>query len=305
MFILLLQQLVIMFIIMVIGFITYKVKLLDQNANKAFSTFLLMVVTPALIISVFQIDFDSAMAVLLLYAFLAALLSHVVGIFVVNIFVRKRNNPDYGIERLASVYSNCAFMGIPIINATIGSEGVFFLSAYLTVFNLLLWTHGVSSLRGGFSIKNLKGGLFSPVFIATMVAIFFYVAQIRLPILLADSLSAISGTITPLAMMIAGLSIAQADLRNIFLKLSMYKIHFLRLIVIPFLTLGLLWMLNLEPRVAYTILIASACPTATAGIMMAVKYEKNYVYASEIFASGTLYGLLTLPFVVFVAELVL
>ena len=305
MFTLLLQQLIIMFIIMVIGFITYKVKLLNQDANKAFSTFLLMVVNPALIISVFQIDFDPAMALLLLFAFFAALLSHLIGIFVVNISVRKKNNPDYGVERMASVYSNCAFMGIPIINAVIGSEGVFFLSAYITVFNLLLWTHGVGLLKGGFSIKNIKGGLLSPVFIATMVAIFFYVTGIRLPILLVDSLGTIAGTITPLAMMIAGLSIAQADLKNIFLKLSMYKIHFLRLIIIPFLTLGLLWFFNLEPRVAYTILIASACPTATAGIMMAVKYDKNYVYASEIFASGTLYGLLTLPFVVFVAELVL
>ena len=304
MFTLIVGQLAVMFIIMIIGFISYKTKILNQTANKAFSTFLLVVVNPALILYVYQTDFEMEMAILLLYAFGAAVVSHTIGILVSTVLIRKKNNPEYGIERLSVVYSNCIFMGIPLINVAIGPEGVFFLTAYMTVFNLLLWTHGVGLLKGGFSMKYLKEGLLSTVFVATIIAIFLYVARIRLPGLVVDSLGMIATTVTPLAMMIAGMSLAQADLRKIFTKSCVYKVGFLRLLLIPFLTLGFLAFLNLDPHVTYTILIASACPTATAGVLMALRYEKNHIHASELFASGTLLGVITIPFVVFIADLI-
>ena len=304
MFTLIVGQLTIMFIIMIIGFVSYKTKLLNQTANKAFSTFLLVVVKPALILYVYQIDFEMEMAILLLYAFGAAVASHIIGILVSTFLIRKNNNPEYGIERLSVVYSNCAFMGIPLINAAIGPEGVFFLTAYMTVFNLLLWTHAVGLLKGGFSIKYLKEGLLSPVFISTIVAILLYVTGIRLPGLVVDSLGMLTLSVTPLAMMVAGISLAQADLRKVFTKSCVYKVAFLRLLLIPFLTLGLLAFVNLDPKVTYTILIASACPTATAGVLMALRYEKNHIHASELFASGTVLGVITIPFIVFIADMI-
>ena len=304
MFALIVGQLTVMFIIMIIGFVSYKTKLLNQTANKAFSTFLLVVVNPALILYVYQTDFEMEMAILLLYAFVVAVVSHIIGIFVSTFLVRKKNNPEYGVERLSVVYSNCAFMGIPLINAAIGPEGVFFLTAYMTVFNLLLWTHGVGLLKGGFSMKYLKEGLLSPVFIATIIAILLYVTGIRLPGLVVDSLGMVAITITPLAMMIAGMSLAQANLKYIFTKSCVYKVAFLRLLLIPFLTLGLLAVLDLDTHVTYTILIAAACPTATAGVLMALRYEKNHIHASELFASGTVLGVITIPFVVFIADLI-
>jgi predicted permease len=264
-----------------------------------------MVVNPALIISVYQIDFESRMALFLLYAFIAAVASHIIAIIFANLFVRKKNNPDYAIERLSAVYSNCAFMGIPLINATIGQEGVFFLTAYITVFNLLIWTHGVAMLKGAFSIRYVREGLLSPVFISTIIAIFFYLTRIRLPVLFVDSLSMLAVTVTPLAMMIAGISLAQANLKNIFTKFAIYKVCFARLIVIPLLTLAILAIVDLDPNVAYTILIASACPPATAAMLMALRYDKNYIHASEIFASGTLLGVLTIPLIVYIADFVL
>ena len=305
MFPLIFQQLIVMLFIMIIGYVSFKTKLLNQSTNKAFSTFLLIVATPAMIIYAYQIDYDIRMSILLLYAFVAAILSQAIGILVTTLFIPKKNNPEFSIERLSGVYSNCSFMGIPLINATIGPEGVFFLSAYIAIFNLLLWTHGVSLLKDGFSMKQLRQGFLSPVFIATLLAIFLYFTRIRFPALLNDSLNMITVTVAPLAMMVAGISLAQANLRKIFIKFHIYKVAFLRLLLIPFLTLGVLVPLNLEPRVAFTILIASACPTATASVLMAIRYNKNHILASELFVSSTILGAITIPFVVFIAEFVL
>ena len=305
MFTLIVQQLTVMIIIMVIGFVCFKAKILNLSTNKAFSTFLLMVVNPALIIYVYQIDFEIRIAILLFYSLLAATASHIIGIVVSNFFIPRKNNPECAVERISAVYSNCSFMGIPLVSATIGLEGVFFLSAYIAMVNLLLWTHGIGLIKNGFSLKYLKEGLLSPVFIATVVAIGFYFTQIRLPVLLVDSLGMLKVTVTPLGMMTAGIALANANLKNIFTKGSIHKISFVRLLLIPFLTLGLLVLLNLDRDVAYTILIASACPPASAGMLMAIRYGKNQIYASEIFASSALLFIVTLPFVIFIADLIL
>ena len=60
----------------------------------------------------------------------------------------KKEGKDTAIERFSSVYSNCGFMGIPLVNAMFGSEGVFYLTAFITVFNILAWTHGIIIISG-------------------------------------------------------------------------------------------------------------------------------------------------------------
>ena len=110
---------------------------------------------------------------------------------------------------------------------------------------------------------------------------------------------------TPLAMIIAGLSIAQADLKKIFKNLKIYYVSFLKLIVIPLSVLLFLALFRIDYRIAYTILVASACPTATTLTMMAIRFDKNYKYASEIFAFTTVLSIFTIPFIAFVAEFLL
>jgi len=305
MLLLIINQLIIMTIIMILGFICYKTKIVNQEGNKVCSNLLLLLVNPAVIINVYQIDFDASMARLLGVAFLAAIASHLIAILAATLLIRKKTNPEFDIDRVSIVYSNCAFMGIPLINAVMGSEGVFFLSAYIAIFNLCLWTHGVSTMKGSFSLKNLKYGLLSPVFLATVIAIILYFAQIRLPHIVTDSLGFIANMMTPLAMLIAGFSLAQADLKHMFLKFSIYKVIFIKAFVVPLLTLAVLLPFSLDSRVVYTTMIAVACPTAVAGTMLSIRYNRNYTYSSEIFVLNTIVALVSIPLVMFVTEKVL
>ena len=184
MFILIMNQLIKMLFIMILAFLCYRLHIINQEGNRNFSNLLLMVVNPCLIITVFQTDYDPSLVRGLLAAFAVAVIAHVIGFFIAHFLVPEKKNPEYALERFAAAYSNCGFIGIPLINSVLGSKGVFLLTAYMTVFNILTWTHGLILLNGKFSAKRLKEGLLAPIVVCTVIGVILFFLQIRIPSLL-------------------------------------------------------------------------------------------------------------------------
>lgn len=305
MFILIFEQLLKMFFIMVLAFVCYRIRLVDQNGNKTVSNLLLLVVNPILIITVYQTEYDPELVRGLLLAFAAAAATHILGIIISTLLIRPKAGADYCIERFNAMYSNCGFIGIPLIGSVLGDTGVFYLSAYMVMFNLFSWTHGVILMEKKFSLKNLREGLVSPMFIATLIAVLLFFLQLKIPSALLDSMNYIADINTPLAMMVAGFSVAQADIGKMCRNLRLYYTSVIKLILIPLCTIPLLMLFHLPSEVSMTVLIAAACPSATTGTMMAIRYKQNYTYSSEIFSLTTVLAVLTMPVLVLIAEQVL
>lgn len=305
MFILIFEQLVKMFFIMLLAILCYKIKLVNQEGNKTVSNLLLLVVNPFVIITTYQTDYKPELVRGLLISFGAAVLCHIVGILVTTLLIRPKGSPDANIERYNAMYSNCGFIGIPLIGSVLGDTGIFYISAYMVIFNLFSWTHGVMLMEGKFSLKNLKEGALSPMFIATCLAVVLFFARLEIPAVLLDSMNYVADMNTPLAMMVAGFSVAQADIGKMCRNLRLYYTSALKLLVFPLCTVLLLLLFRLPSDVAMTTLIAAACPTATTCTMMAIRYKQNYTYASEIFAMSTVLSVVTIPLLVLIAESVL
>ncbi len=306
MFILIFEQLVKMFFIMLLAFICYKIKLVDQNGNRSLSNLLLMVVNPLLTITVYQgTEYDPDMVRGLLLAFAAAFLTHILGIVVSTALIRPSSGTDYSIERFNSMYSNCGFIGIPLINSVFGGNGVFYITAYMVAFNLFSWTHGVILMEKKCSLKNMKEGVLSPMFLSTIAAVVLFFLGIRIPSVVLDSMNYVADMNTPLAMMVAGFSVAQADLGKMLRNTRIYFVSFIKLILIPLLVIGVLKLMALPDAVAVTVLIGAACPAATTGTMMAIRYRQNYTYSSELFAMTTVLSVVTIPAVIFLSEIIL
>ena len=305
MFILIFEQLLKMFFIMVLAFVCYRIRLVDQNGNKTVSNLLLLVVNPILIITVYQTEYDPELVRGLLLAFAAAAATHILGIIISTLLIRPKAGADYCIERFNAMYSNCGFIGIPLIGSVLGDTGVFYLSAYMVMFNLFSWTHGVILMEKKFSLKNLREGLVSPMFIATLIAVLLFFLQLKIPSALLDSMNYIADMNTPLAMMVAGFSVAQADIGKMCRNLRLYYTSVIKLILIPLCTIPLLMLFHLPSEVSMTVLIAAACLSATTGTMMAIHYKQNYTYSSEIFSLTTVLAVLTMPVLVLIAEQVL
>ena len=297
MFVTITIQLVKMFIIMAIGVLAYRRKLIDQAGNQTLANLLLTVVNPILALMCQQIDYEPRLIRGLLIAYALAVLSHIAAIIIAGLLIHKKDNPRYEIERFAVIYTNCGFLGIPLVRSVLGAEGVFYLTAYITVFNIFSWTHGLMLMTGKTSWRDLKKGMLNPVIIAALLGLALFFARIRIPAVIADGLNYVGDMNTPLAMLIAGVSVAQVDFRSLSHGPRILYITIVKLLIVPLVFFPVLMLVKgfTESTVLLTILIAAACPTGATSTMFALRFGKDYKYASEVYAITTIGALVTIP----------
>lgn len=152
------NQIIIMFIILIIGAFCYLKGIITKDGTKQLSSFALNIINPVLIFMSYQSKYDKTLVHGLLWSFLLSAISYAVTILLTYVLIRKKT-PDLAVERVSSIYSNCAFMCIPLINGIYGSEGVLYLTAYLTFFNVLIWTHGLMTMKGERDFSSLVKAL--------------------------------------------------------------------------------------------------------------------------------------------------
>lgn len=302
MFLIIVHQILKMLLLLLLGSLCFRIKLIDQKGNKMLANLLLLVVNPMLAIVSLQTEYSPQLAKGLLISFLLAFLTHLIAAALSTLLVREKDNPNCGIDRFCSMYSNCGFIGIPLVQSVLGSEGVLYLTAYMTMFNLFSWTHGIAIMTGKATLKDLKTGIFSPMILASAAGLMLFFLQIRLPEVLLDAMSYVADMNAPLAMIIAGVSVAQTDLGQMLKNRRLYRISFGKLILMPSLVLAALSFLPVSPTIAYTTLIAAACPVAATGTAFSLRFQKDYKYTSELYAFTTVLSLATIPLFVFAAE---
>lgn len=297
------NQIMIMFIIIIVGVICYKTGLIEKETNKKLADLVLMVVNPLVIFISYQREFETELVKGLLLSLLLALITHIFGILVAAVLLRNKKNRDQLVlERFAVAYSNCGFIGIPLVNGIFGSEGVFYLTAYMTIFNLVVWTHGVITVSGKSDIKSVVKAILSPSVIATVSGFILFIFRVLLPKPLYEAIDYIGGMNTPMAMLVAGATIAQTDIRKLILKPRIYYVAFLKLLLLPIAVLLMFCTLNIPKIVLLTVVLAAACPTAATINLFALRFNKDYRYASEMFAITTILCSLTIPLVMIIAN---
>ena len=296
--ILVLKQSVIMFLIACIGIICYKTKIITKDAQKFFSAFVLKVVIPCFAFISFQVELSAELISGMLAALLLSVVSHILLILLSMIVIRKKEGTEYAIERFSLIYTNCGFMGIPLISGVFGPEGALYATIYLTVFNILVWTHGVMIMKNQFSLKELLVVLRSPTMIAIFLGILCLVFGIRLPEVARKPLDYIASMNTPLPMTIAGVMIAQNSLLATLKDFRAMVISVLRLLILPIIVFLVLRLIPCDNIVLMSIMLSISCPTATIGTLFAIEHNKNAAYASRIFAITTVLSSVTMPLMI-------
>lgn len=297
-----LKQTIIMLMLILVGVLCSKTKIISKETNKQLSTFVLQIINPVLILMSFQTDYRAELAKNLLITFGLSVMTFVIMIVISMLLVRKKEGRETAIERFASTYSNCGFMGIPLLNALFGTEGVFYLTAFITVFNIFVWTHGVITLSGERNFKQVVKVFYSPTIIAIALGIIMFFAQIKIPSVPAQALQFIADMNTPMAMIVSGVTMAGTNVIGLLKKPGIYYISLLKLVVLPLIIIAVLSLMPINEKVRMTVIVAAAAPPAAMCTLLSIKYNKNSLYASEIFTAGTILSIATLPLVVEIAE---
>lgn len=299
------EKIVEMFLILFAGVIAFRVDIIDHQTNKRLSGLLLQVICPAMLFMSYQIEFRQERFLGLVLTAALGVASMAAAIVVIQFLVPDKGRANAEIERLSAIYSNCGFIGIPLINGILGSEGVFYITAYITVFNLIIWSHGLALMTGSADIKTVVRQFIQPATIAIGLGIVCFLARIQVPSIVAEPMKMVGDMNTPLAMLVAGCNLAESNLLSALKRPRTYWISFLKLLAEPLLALLILAFVPVNLMVKLAVLVASACPTCAMGTMFALQYNRDSNYASELFAITTLLSLFTIPLVVFLGNVVL
>lgn len=301
-------QIVIMTIIMAVGFLIGKIKLITPEANKYLSNLLLLVVNPCITYMSYQQDYSKETAVNLAASFIASIVVFIVTIAVSSLIFKKKKK-DYEINRMSVIFSNCSFVGIPVTMSIFGSEGVIYLTMFITVFNVLVWTYGLMLMKKEKpTFKNTVKKLCTPMLFAVLLGLVSFFLRFKVPGIIGDPLNIIGNMNTPLAMIVAGATLSCADFRDLIRRPVILFVTFLRLVAapaiavlvaIPFIKLGF------STAALETVVIAASCPSAVITTSFAHKFGNNSIYASETFALTSILSLLTIPFVVSAYEAII
>ncbi len=300
-----LNQAVIMFIIILIGAGCFKLNLLSKEAVSQISGLVLKVVNPIVILMAYQKEYKPELVRNLGRTFILSVVAYIIAMLVSYSGIQEKEGRETVIERFSCIYSNCGFMGIPLVMAMFGYDGVFYLTAFLTVFNALVWSHGVMQMSGEKSLKSLGKVLRSPAIIAIVIGMILFFARIELPSVIAETFEEIGSLNSPLAMIVAGATIAQTNLLKVFRKPRIFYICFLKLLLIPVLTILLFKLFPYDKTVEMTVLAAIAAPSAAICTMQCLNYHRNAAYASEIFGVITLFSIGTMPLMMVIYEFLL
>ncbi len=298
-----LQQAFIMLILILIGAGCFRFRLLSKESVSEISRLVLTVVNPIVIFLAYQRELKAELVANLGWTFLLSAVSYAIAMAISYLTIRTKEGRETAIERFSCIYSNCGFMGIPLVQAMFDYEGVFYLTAFVTMFNVLAWTHGVMQISGQKSLKSVVKVLRSPAIIAIVLGMAFFFARISIPALLSETLGMVGSLNTPLAMFVAGATIAQTDLIGVLKKPRVFYVSAIKLLVIPAVVTGVFLFFPLEKTMEMTVLIATAAPSAAMCTMQCLNYGKNAAYASEIFGVTTLLSIASMPLVMMVYEL--
>lgn len=304
------SQVGILFALMGAGALCRHFRLIDALSVKGIVNVLLMVVTPCLIVSVFQRPFDRSMMCSFAVAFLIAFVAHVAVIALAS-FTARGDERSLPVLKVATVFSNAGFMGIPLEHALLGEEGVFYGIVYVVMFNLFMWSWGLKTMK---NLPSEKGGLelnrmmfFNPGTVGIAFGLPLFLFSVELPAVVKTPVGMLADLNTPLAMLVIGYYLAGAKLSKVLRTPAAHIAAFIRLVAFPFAVLAVLYLLRgcLDRTMMLAIVIAASAPVGAMVTMFASKYERDVDLSVGLVSGTTLLSIITMPVVIAIAMEVL
>ncbi len=288
------QQVLTLFILIGIGVVCGKIKLLDDKSVKALANLVLYIATPCVIIKSCVREFDVSLLKGFGLVALVATLNHLVLILVARLVFRDSDDGRRRVLRFATVFANAGYMALPLQQALLGEVGVFYGAAYIIVFNVILWTYGIVEM-GGSQVKLTARSLINPGTVGVLIGLIIFLCQLPVPPLVVDAVGHMGNLNTPIPMVIVGYYLGQTGLKAAVKDGRSYLCLALRLVVMPVLVLVVLLLCGLRGEVLIACMICIATPVATATTMMATRYDTEPLLSVNLVSMSTLLSMVTMP----------
>lgn len=294
-----LRQTIVMFLYMFAGYVLFRKDKLSIKGSRDIASLLLWLVIPTVIINSFCVEYSHERLLELLISSLLGAVSLAAAMIISAVIFKK-----HPIDNFGCAFSNAGFIGIPLVQAALGDEAVFYLVGIIAMLNMLQWTYGVRVITGERSAVGFKNIIVNPILVGTAVGLILFLtgAGAHLPDVLSSALHGISAVNAPLAMIVLGSYLAQSDIRKMLTSGHLYWVSAVRLVLIPVITLLVFRLIPADKGIILAVFIAASAPIGANVAVYAQLHDLDYPYACQTVALTTLLSIVTLPLMILAAE---
>ncbi|PWL97296.1 MAG: hypothetical protein DBY04_06605 [Clostridiales bacterium] len=303
-----------LFLFTLTGFVLRKTGVVDGTLTGKLSGFVAKACQPFLIIfSVVKLEYSTEKLRngILVLAF--SVLLHIFLALASKLFFSRVGDTDERkIHKFGCVFTNCAFVGFPILNALFGEAGLFYGAFYVIVYNLAVWSYGVVVMARGkpnfkISVRKMLVNLGT---VPCAIGLGLYMARVPMPDFLMTVLESMSGLCTPLSLIVTGSLVASMPLRGLFNNPKIYYFCAAKLILIPLIAAVILRFAGLSGLVegidlSVFMVVLSSMPPAAFTTIFAELYDVKPAYAAQLLSVGTMLSPFTILLVMKLSEFIL
>ncbi len=301
-------------LLILVGFILRKIGILDETFTKKLSTLVAKGATPFLIVySVTKLEYSAENLKNGLLILLFGTLSHIFMALAARlVFCRVKDVDEKKIYNFACVFSNCAFIGYPILGALFGEIGLFYGAFYVITYNLGCWSYGALLMSRGksgqkFTVKNI---FVNVGIISCAIALALYVTKVPIPGFIGTLMNHMGSLCTPLSLLVTGSLVAAMPLGKVFANPKFYAFCAFKLIVLPIIAALILHLCdasNLVTSIDLSIFLAVmiGLPPAAFTSLFANMYDVKPSHAAQLVSLGTMLSPVTILIVIKMLEIIL
>ena len=319
----LIEKVAILFVLMIPGILLKKLKMVPDGFGKGLSNLVLYIAQPVLVFLAYIKPYSAEILINSLYVFALSVVAHALFAVVAMLLFRDAEDGKRRMLRFATIFSNAAFMGIPLIDAVLESSfpgATLYASIYNITFNLFLWTLGVRICTQNRDVDNdgiddhkeakaegasVMKALLHPVTLAAALGLVFFVFSLTDYIPEAiwspvyETASHLKNLVAPLSMAVIGLRLPDISFRGAHKDKHSYIFLALRHIILPLIVIGFIKLvgivLPIPEVVATVVVILASAPAATSATMFAEMYDCDATYVSRLVTISTLISIVTMP----------
>lgn len=300
---LLLQQMIVLFIFMMIGYFAAVKGILDEKTCKNLSWIIVNVANPAMIISgsigKSSIGVNKIIFILLLACALFALMIILSYIIAASFRVPEK---QAGVYKVMLVFSNIGFMGFPLIKALYGAGALIYASPFMIVFNVLVYTWGIRAISGrsagsGTDRNRWWKGIINIGVISCIISLIIALTGVKVPYIAATAIDSMSDATLPVSMLVIGASMRGMKLKDLVSDWKLLLFSALKLLVLPVIILLVLKLFIHDDILLGICMIMLATPAGSMTVMLSQQYDGDCELAAGGVVLTTLLSVITMPIV--------
>lgn len=303
-----LSSLIMIFLLIIPGVFFRKKEIFSESQSEAVSSIVVNLTWPCLVIDAMQIKFSTetlrdSVYILVITIIVLALLAALS--FLLGKVLKMPRTKQY-VTAFMLLFGNTGFIGIPVIKALYGGEAIFFAAIVELINDVLLFTVGIMliQLSAGVRLKLGVRQFLNPGLLGVIVGLVLFLFNFRLPELLGGSIEMIGAATTPLTMFAIGFQLGGLRLKEIAGDWQVYIVCFVRLMIVPAITLIVikLWIGDFT-LLEKVVIISFAMPAASVSAIFSQQYRGEAVFATKTVLLSTVFSLITIPIFAVILEL--